>query len=213
MINQLAQHANSKQTPDLDAFITVVSGLPRSGTSMMMGMLAAGGLPLMVDSIRQPDESNPKGYYEFEPVKQMQRSDNAWMVECRGKAVKIISPLLQFMPQDHAYRVIFMKRNIAEILASQRAMLGRQGETSRKVDDQEMEAIYQKHLDVITTWLAAQDNIQVLYLNYNQIILNPAPTIAQLTQFIHPLKLDSAKIQAAIEVSLYRQRRSSQGQP
>src|SRR5450432_3057856 len=104
--------------------ITVVSGLPRSGTSLMMQMLAAGGMPLLTDQIRAPDQDNPRGYFEFERVKQIKR-DQAWLGSAVGKAVKIIHLLLYDLPPNRNYRVIFMRRNIEEVLISQRKMLQR----------------------------------------------------------------------------------------
>src|SRR2546428_1479705 len=107
-------------------FITIVSGLPRSGTSMMMRMLDAGGLPVLVDNIRKADDDNPYGYYEFEPVKRLS-SDSSWLREARGKAFKMVYALLYELPKDYDYRVIVMQRKMDEIIASQRAMLCRQG--------------------------------------------------------------------------------------
>ncbi|HYH50718.1 MAG TPA: sulfotransferase family protein, partial [Acidimicrobiia bacterium] len=111
-----------------DDEIGIVSGLPRCGTSMMMAMLAAGGLPLLVDNVREADEDNPRGYYEFEAVKHM-KEDTSWLADAGGKVVKMVSALLTDLPGGHPYRVVFMERNMAEILASQRTMLSRQGHT------------------------------------------------------------------------------------
>src|SRR5215813_2579369 len=103
--------------------IIVVSGLPRSGTSMMMKMLAAGGLPVLVDAIRAADDDNPNGYFEFEPVKQLADGQNEWLTEAGGKVVKIISALLEYLPKSYHYKIIFMERELKEILASQQKML------------------------------------------------------------------------------------------
>src|SRR5262245_41311102 len=108
------------------AYVTVVSGLPRSGTSLMMQMLAAGGMAVLTDELRGPDPDNPRGYYEFEPVKRT-RHDPSWLVGAPGKAVKLVHLLLYDLPAEYSYRVIFMKRRLSEVLASQRAMLDRQG--------------------------------------------------------------------------------------
>src|SRR6478736_4419274 len=109
-------------------FVTVVSGLPRSGTSMMMQMLAAGGLPILTDNVRAPDESNPRGYLEYEAVKRL-RTDHSWLQQARGHAVKIIHLLLRELPIDgrFQYRVLFVERPIAEIIESQQIMVGRAG--------------------------------------------------------------------------------------
>src|SRR4051812_48441025 len=126
-------------------FITIVSGLPRTGTSLMMQMLAAGGIPPLTDNLRQPDESNPRGYYEFEPVKKL-RSDRTWLGQARGKAVKIIHLLLRELPVDGSfrYRVLLMQRPMSEVLSSQRAMLARQGKAS--ADDAMLTKIYAAQL-------------------------------------------------------------------
>ena len=110
-----------KETPDP---IIVVSGLPRSGTSMMMGMLEAGGLELVVDGIRAADEDNPRGYYELERVKDLAKAeDKSWLITLQGKGVKVISLLLQHLPEAYNYKIIFMRRSIAEVLDSQSKML------------------------------------------------------------------------------------------
>src|SRR5262245_12295550 len=106
--------------------ITIVSGLPRSGTSMMMSMLEAGGLGALTDGIRAADEDNPKGYYEFERVKKI-KQDTAWLADAKGRVVKMISQLLLDLPAAYQYRIIFMRRNIDEILASQKQMMVRRG--------------------------------------------------------------------------------------
>ena len=102
-----------------DKFVTVVSGLPRSGTSMMMKMLDAGGIPPITDNIRSADEDNPKGYYEFERVKKMPGGDTGWMKDAQGKAVKVIAALIEHLPEGYTYKVLFMRRDMDEILASQ----------------------------------------------------------------------------------------------
>ena len=196
-----------------DEFITVVSGLPRSGTSMMMRMLETGGMPVLIDHIRIPDESNPKGYYEFERVKQMQDGNTGWIAEGKGKVVKIISALLEYLPPEHHYRVVFMKRNMNEILASQREMLLRRGEPTDRVSDEHLTGFYQEHLARTTKWIAEQSNMQAIYLHYNQIMENPQGPVMQLCQFLQPFPLDPAKMLSVVEASLYRQRAVPAGEP
>ena len=111
--------------------IIVVSGLPRSGTSMMMKMLAEGGVPAVSDSIRNADEDNPNGYFEFEPVKQLSEGQYEWLADADHKAVKVVSALLEYLPSTHHYKILFMERDIKEILASQRKMLDRRKEESK----------------------------------------------------------------------------------
>jgi hypothetical protein len=194
-------------------YVTVVSGLPRSGTSMMMRMLEAGGLQAMTDHLRVPDESNPKGYYELEQVKQLKDGNNGWISEGSGKVVKIISALLEYLPPENQYRIVFMQRNMGEILASQREMLLRRGEPTDQVGDDDLSGFYQNHLVRVSKWLAEQPNIQVIYLHYNQIMENPQAPIAQLCQFLQPSALDPARMLTVVESSLYRQRALPVGKP
>ena len=194
-------------------FITIVSGLPRSGTSMMMRMLETGGLPVMTDHIRTPDESNPRGYYELEQVKKLKEGNAEWVSEGKGKVVKIISALLEFLPPNHQYRVVFMQRNMDEILASQREMLLRRGEPADQVSDEHIAGLYQQHLTRITDWLAGQPNIKVLYLHYNKILEDPRTPISRLCDFLQPFALDQSRMLGVVESSLYRQRALSVEKP
>src|SRR5437870_1104715 len=163
--------------------ITIVSGLPRSGTSMMMKMLAAGGLEPLTDSIRAADEDNPKGYFEFERVKQIE-NDIAWLEDARGRVVKLISALLKHLPPSYNYKVIFMRRAMPEILASQRQMLIRRGERADSVPDDKMAAMFEKHVAQIESWLAAQPNIETVYVNYNEVIDNPHSHAEEINNFL-----------------------------
>jgi hypothetical protein len=186
--------------------VVIVSGLPRSGTSMMMKIIDAGGLPILTDHLRTADEDNPKGYYEFERVKKMPEGDFAWLPEAEGKCVKIISFLLQYLPSGYEYRVIFMRRAISEILASQAQMLLRRGEES-KADDARMEETYQEHLKRIRVWLANQANIQVLYIDYNALMKSPKESIEKVHEFLG-MPLDLPKMLDVPDASLYRQRKT-----
>ncbi|MBW1709233.1 MAG: sulfotransferase domain-containing protein [Deltaproteobacteria bacterium] len=185
-------------------YITVVSGLPRSGTSMMMKMLEAGGLEILTDNIRTADEDNPKGYYEFEPVKKM-KQDTSWLPDAQGKGVKIISMLLQDLPLDYHYKVIFIRRNMSEILASQKQMLIRRGEPTDKVSDEELAVMYENHLRKIEAWLNKQTAFEILYVNYNECLKSPAKYSKKLNKFLDG-KLNGANMASVIDSSLYRQR-------
>ena len=185
--------------------IIIVSGLPRSGTSMMMKILEAGGLPIMTDQIRSPDEDNPKGYYEFERVKQLPKGDKGWLKNAKGKVVKVISALLQHLPTDYHYKVVFMQRNIEEVLASQHKMLVRRGQTANKTNDDKMSALFQKHLQKIQRWLTEQPNFSVLYINYNDVLAHPQQHIKQLNQFFDD-SLNQNKMLAVVDPTLYRNR-------
>ena len=186
-------------------FITIVSGLPRSGTSMMMKMLAAGGMHILTDNIRVSDEDNPRGYYELEKVKALKNGENKWLSEAQGKAVKIISALLQHLPPQYQYKIIFMRRDLNEILASQKQMLVRRGETTDKIDDDTLGGLFQKHLLQVEKWISQQPNIGVTYVNYNDTPQNPEPDIQKVIQFLD-MSLDKSLMQGVPEKNLYHQR-------
>src|SRR5215211_3521881 len=134
-------------------FLTIVSGLPRSGTSMMMRMLETGGLPVLTDHVRTPDDDNPNGYYEFEAVKQT-KEDDSWLEGTEGKAVKMVYRLLYDLPADHSYRVLFMRRKLEEVLASQRVMLERHGVASLTLS-----ALFRAEMDSFYKWVRQQPQI------------------------------------------------------
>src|SRR6266498_320103 len=184
--------------------IIVVSGLPRSGTSMMMRMLAEGGLPIITDELRLPDPDNPKGYFEFETVRQLRDGNSAWLKQANGKVVKVISSLLEYLPQEYQYKIIFMERESREILASQKKMLDHRGETP-KVSDEDMEQQFRTHLSVVKPWLARQPNIEVLSVNYNALITQPEPFCEQIADFLS-VPLDRTHMLAVPDRQLYRNR-------
>src|SRR5829696_9769493 len=136
--------------------VIVVSGLPRSGTSLMMNMLQAGGLPIVTDEQRTADDDNPKGYFELERVKQLTKGDVAWVEGAHGKAVKVISALLEHLPPSSSYKILFMRRRLPEVLASQKKMLERRGEPTDKVPDEMMASLFERHLQKIEAWMASQ---------------------------------------------------------
>jgi hypothetical protein len=190
---------------DNRGFITIVSGLPRSGTSMMMKMLEAGGMPIMTDNVRSADENNPKGYYEFERVKKLKDGDVAWVESAHGKVIKVISALLEHLPLDFHYKVIFMRRDMSEILASQKKMLAVMGQSNNGVTDEQLASIYQKHLAKTEAWLARQTNLDVIYINYNTLLKDPTEYMTQVQAFLTG-DLDFEKMCSVIDRNLYRQR-------
>ena len=185
--------------------IVVVSGLPRSGTSLMMKMLEVGGIPSLTDRIRKADDDNPKGYYEFERAKKLKEGDFAWLPEAEGKAVKVISALLSYLPAEYQYKVIFMQRSLPEVLASQRKMLVNRDEDPDRVSDEELTGLFEKHLADVMGWLAQQSNVSTLYLSYNDLIGNPTANIQGLDRFL-PGLLDTTSMGTVIDPALYRQR-------
>ncbi|MCF7804620.1 MAG: sulfotransferase [Candidatus Marinimicrobia bacterium] len=190
----------------MNNFITIVSGLPRSGTSMMMKMLEAGGLEVVTDDIRKPDEDNPKGYYEFEQVKQI-KEDQSWLPKCEGKVVKMVSRLLLDLPEEYEYKIIFMRRAMEEILASQRKMLERSGkEAPSAEDDTEMSRLFNQHLQHVEQWMERQPNVDYIYVNYNATIQEPGKTAGKVIDFLDD-NLDQSKMAGVVDTNLYRQRK------
>jgi hypothetical protein len=184
--------------------IIVVSGLPRSGTSMMMKILSEGGLLPVTDALRNADEDNPEGYYELETVKQMAAGNVDWLSDAGGKVVKVISALLEYLPSEYSYKIIFMEREISEILASQRKMLARRNKESQ-VDDAEMEAQFRKHLSVVKPWLARQPNMDVTYISYNALMSDPEPLCRRVVEFTG-LSLNLDRMLTVPRGDLYRNR-------
>lgn len=185
-------------------WVTIVSGLPRSGTSMMMQLLEAGGLPALTDNIRRADEDNPRGYYEFEAVKQV-REDASWLDEAQGKVVKMVYRLLYDLPSDRTYRVIFMRRSLDEVIASQEEMLRRQGKESAEVGQAQLAAMYRRQLKDVETWLRDQPVFSVLYVDYHDVLQRPETVVEKINQFLGG-SLDTAAMLRVPDRSLYRQR-------
>jgi hypothetical protein len=185
--------------------VVIVSGLPRSGTSMMMKMLEAGGVPVLTDRQRAADEDNPRGYYEFERVKQLPKGDTAWIADAPGHVVKVISALLQHLPGGYSYKVVFMRRRMEEILASQRKMLLRRGEPADSAGDAQMARLFAKHLETVEGWLAAHPNFDVLHVDYNAMLANARPQVAALNAFLGGA-LDEQRMLEVVDPALYRNR-------
>lgn len=205
LLNQLF---NKAIKPEKTQPIIIVSGLPRSGTSMMMKILESGGFSIVTDGMRSADEDNPKGYYELEEVKTLVNGiEPSWLIEAEGKVVKVISFLLQYLPRSHRYKVIFMRREISEILTSQAKMLARRNEVS--VDsDEKVKDTYLEHLKRVKVWLSNQQNIEVLYIDHRSLLEAPENSIRNLIKFID-CDLPEEKIEAMVSVpdrSLYRNR-------
>jgi hypothetical protein len=183
--------------------ITIVTGLPRSGTSMMMQILAAGGMEVLTDQIRAADEDNPRGYYEIEKIKDLSK-DSSLLDEAAGKAVKIITKLLIYLPSEHSYQIIFVDRKLEEVLASQKMMLMRRGKHTDAVDDKKLSDLFSRHLKDTKKWISNQPNMDVFYTNYNEIITSPLETLSQINHFLGD-KLDLRRMAGVVDKSLYRQ--------
>lgn len=171
-----------------------------------MQMLQAGGMQLLTDGLRAPDESNPRGYLEHEAVKHG-RKDLSWLEQAGGKAVKVIHLLLLQLPTDRNYRVVFMVRNLEEVIASQRAMLKQQGRADAKLTDAKLAAVFETQLTQVRKWLAEHPSFQVLYVNHGNLIENPLATAGQINQFLGG-NLLADNMATAVNPELYRQRKS-----
>jgi hypothetical protein len=188
--------------------IVLVSGLPRSGTSMAMKMLEAGGMEIIVDNIRTADEDNPKGYFEDERVKELaEMDDTTWLRPARGKVIKVVSSLLQYLPKDNSYKVVFMRRNLHEVLASQAKMLDRRGEENT-AEDEDMLRMYESHLDKVKFQLRFRDWFEVLYLDFSEVVGDPETQAKRLNEFVGG-HLDIEKMAMQVDPNLYRNRAES----
>lgn len=182
--------------------IIIVSGLPRSGTSMIMQMLEAGGLHLLTDNMRKADSDNPKGYYEYEKVKNL-RNDSSWLSYAKGKVVKIISMLLYYLPPIYRYKIIFTKRDMNEIIASQKKMLGRSGQENDQYNNHMLINKFEEHLHKVIHWIETQRNIECLYLDYADIIKGSLENASIVKQFLDR-GLDVDSMANSVDSSLYR---------
>ena len=174
---------------------------------MMMKMLESAGLEILTDNLRSADANNPKGYYELERVKKLKEGDFDWLAAAQGKVVKVISALLEYLPNRYQYKIIFMRRDMGEILSSQRQMLVRDGKQDDKVPDEKLAELYEDHLKRIETWLEQQPNVSILYISYNQILRDPGPEITRINQFLGE-NLAMQPMLQVVDQNLYRERRS-----
>lgn len=177
---------------------------------MAMKMLDAGGLPVVTDGHRAADASNPRGYYEFEPVKDLDKpGDHAWLAGARGKAVKIISFLLTHLPETYDYRVIFMQRDLDEVLASQNTMLASRGQAAG-VDDVRMRSVYEQHLAQVERFMENRACFSTLYLSYHRVIAEPRAQAIRVNAFLGG-RLDVERMAGVADRALYRNRREGVG--
>lgn len=183
--------------------LTIVTGLPRSGTSMMMQMLQRGGLDILSDEKRKADENNPKGYHEYAEVMRLHIT-NDWVLDCTGKCVKVIAQLIQHLPDGLDYRIIFMQRDMEEVLSSQNRMLDRLN-SSQNAEDDKIRKAYNVQLNQLDRWLDEKDNIEVIYFDYEKVIDDPETAAKALAEF-NNRELDLRSMCSAVDPSLYRER-------
>jgi hypothetical protein len=184
--------------------ITIVSGLPRSGTSLMMQMLDAGGLSVLSDGERKADTDNPKGYLEWERIKQLPK-DPSLIADAEGKVVKVISQLILSLPMGHEYHVVFMQRPLPEVLKSQDEMLRRRGNTDSIGNTSAIEEAFQRHLIEVNKWLAGKSNVQVLRVHYHRVLREPKAVAEEAAAFLK-ITLDIEAMVRQVDGSLYRNR-------
>jgi hypothetical protein len=185
-------------------FVTVVSGVPRSGTSLMMQMLAAGGVELLADSDRSPDVDNPRGYFEFTPVRRL-RDEASWFPEALGRAVKVIYALLKAVPDDIPARIVFMQRDLGEVVASQRTMVARGGGPDDVLPNERMVEIFRAQVDETLAWVAQQPRFELLEVAHADAVHDPAKVAHAVDAFLGG-GLDVAAMAAVPDPALHRQR-------
>lgn len=200
--DSVAEQAESAEETERP-WITIVSGLPRSGTSMMMRMLEAGGIPALTDELRTPDEDNPNGYYEFEDVKSIENY-TTWIDRAPGHSVKMVYSLLEHLPTDLDYRIVFMRRDVDEILQSQKAMLERSG-IETDIPDGTMKTLFERQLRQFYAWLPSQTHLRLINVSYNALLSRPETVIAQINRHFGE-SLDADAMKAMIDHNLYRHR-------
>jgi hypothetical protein len=184
--------------------ITIVSGLPRSGTSLMMQMLAAGGMPVLSDGERQADGDNPRGYLEWERIKQLPK-DPGCIAEAEGKVVKVISLLLLSLPEGHEYRVIFMQRPLPEVLASQDVMMRNRGTANAGANASIIGAAFEKNLRAVDAWLDSKAYVKTLRVPYHEVLRDAKTTAQKLAHFLG-IGLNVEAMTQQVDATLYRNR-------
>ena len=185
-------------------YVIIVSGLPRSGTSMMMKAIHAGGIEPVIDNIRKADEDNPKGYYEFEPVKKT-KEDASWLQGAAGKVVKMVYRLLYDLPADFEYRVVFLQRDLTEVLASQKKMLDRSGKAGGAIPEEQMAALFTAELQKCEKWISQQPNFKVLYINHRDMINDSQGQCEKINDFLDG-GLNLETMAETVDPTLYRNR-------
>lgn len=187
--------------------IVIVTGLPRSGTSLAMQMLVAGGMKALTDGAREADPDNPRGYFELEAVKRLP-ADTSWLDGAHGRVVKVIHALVAHLPDDRDYRVLFMRRDTQEVVRSQATMLARWGHAGSSLSPERLAAVYETQLASLSAWLTARPRFTVLQVSYPALVGSPANEAAAINRFLGGT-LDEAAMAAAVDPNLYRNRSKS----
>lgn len=163
--------------------VTIVTGLPRAGTSLVMQVLAAAGLELAHDDARAPDADNPRGYFELSAARGI-RDDASFLAACRGRVVKLVVPLVRRLPRDRPARVVFVERALDEVLASQRAMLARRGEGARETDEPALARALAAAVEATRSTLLAAPQVELFSISHRALLEDARRTIASLAEFL-----------------------------
>lgn len=201
---EIAEDHKAKIQEYFKGDIVIVSGLPRSGTSMMMQMMDKGGLDIFTDGIRQPDENNPKGYYEHELVKSLARNKN-WVKDAMGKCVKVISQLLFELPANYKYKIIFMERDLDEVIQSQHKMLVRDGKAKEDALNIRVLNVFKQNLERIHTWVSAQQNMEILFVSHRNLVNDPMSELQKVNAFLGNT-LNIEEMAKVVDKSLHREK-------
>lgn len=188
-----------------EGYVTVVSGLPRSGTSMMMRALLCAGMPVLTDNVRQQDDRNPHGYFEWEAVK-TRDGYQAWMDEAKGKAVKLVSRFLQHLPATHGYRVVFMHRQLDAVIRSQGDMASyHSGLAWDEQEGQALARLYAEHVPDVLRWVRSRPNMRLLEVDYDQVLRDPRKNFSAVARFLAPASLSVNAMVATVDTGLNHQ--------
>ena len=191
-------------------FVTIVSGVPRSGTSLAMHMLQAGGIPALADGKRPADEHNPQGYFEYDAVKRL-AVDSSWVpLLARGKSLKVIYRLLPHLPPNIGYRVLFMERDWHEVAASQRTMLEARGDSAANQPEAKLIAAMSSEVIAVKAWIVKQPNVRVLAVPYGALLEEPLDWANAISEFLGG-GLDVAAMCGVVDARLYTHRAEKLG--
>jgi len=190
--------------PGHEDFVTIVTGLPRSGTSMLMRMREAGGINPLSDGRRAADDDNPHGYYEYEPVKDLAH-DASFLYRALGQSVKVVSALLEHVPGDLCVRVLFSLRDMEEVIASQRRMLSNRGKPTDPAGDSRMARLFTRHLEEVKAQLESSPAGELMYIDYAATVQDPPLASRKINGFLGG-ELNETAMAAAVSPPLYRNR-------
>lgn len=157
-----------------------------------------GGVEVLTDGNRKSDDSNPKGYFEYDPVMSIHK-DNTWLDKAQNKTVKVVAPLLKFLDPKYRYKVIFMNRDLTEVVKSQQKMIGKNPD----VLPVSLFDAYHKHLNQVETWKDSEPSVELIYVDYKDVLFNTPEVLEKVTSFIG-VDLDTKEMAKCVDPALYR---------